>query len=54
MDKVDGIYLTVIDQDFEGDAFYPEIPAYFKEKSKTFLQENPKIEVLFYANTKKI
>lgn len=26
MDLVDKIYLTVIDQDFEGDAFYPEIP----------------------------
>ncbi|MBI3312694.1 MAG: dihydrofolate reductase [Candidatus Omnitrophica bacterium] len=53
MDKVDGIYLTNIEGDYEGDAFYPEMPSYFKEKSKTLLQENPKIEVIFYANTKK-
>lgn len=26
MDIVDKIYLTVIDQDFEGDALYPEVP----------------------------
>ena len=53
MDKIDGIYLTQIDQDYEGDVFYPEIPSYFKEKSKEKLQENPKIEVIFYENTKK-
>ncbi len=53
MDKVDGIYLTNIEGDYEGDAFYPEMPSYFKEKSKTLLQENPKIEMIFYANTKK-
>lgn len=26
MGIVDRVYLTVIDQDFEGDAFYPEVP----------------------------
>ena len=53
LDKIDGIYLTKIYASYEGDAFYPEIPKTFKEKSKTLLQENPKIEVIFYANSKK-
>ena len=53
MDKVDGIYLTLIDQEYEGDAFYPEIPDYFKEKSRTKLQDNPKIEVIKYERTEK-
>ncbi len=53
MSLVDGIYLTQIHKDYEGDTFYPEIPPYFKEKSKETLQENPKIEVIFYENTKK-
>lgn len=48
--NIDGIYLTCIDADYEGDAFYPEIPAFFKEKSRTPLQDDPKIEVIFYEN----
>ncbi|MBI4372216.1 MAG: dihydrofolate reductase [Candidatus Omnitrophica bacterium] len=54
MDLVDGIYLTRIHEDYEGDTFYPEIPSSFKEKTKEILQENPLIEVIFYENTKKI
>ena len=50
MDKIGGIYLTQIDADYEGDTFYPEIPDYFKEKSRTPLQDNPKIEVIFYES----
>ncbi len=50
--QVDGIYLTHIDADYEGDAFYPEIPPSFKEKSRTLLQDNPKIEVICYENKK--
>lgn len=48
LDQIDGIYLTRIHADFEGDAFYPEIPPAFKEISRTPLQENPKIEVMVY------
>ena len=50
MEHVHGIYLTLIDADYEGDAFYPEIPGFFKEKSRTPLQDEPKIEVIFYEN----
>ncbi len=53
MEKIDGIYLTKIHAHYEGDTFYPEIPTHFKEKSKEILQENPKIEVIFYENTRK-
>jgi len=48
IDQVDGISLTRIHADYEGDAFYPETPLFFKEKSRKVLQENPKIEVIFY------
>ena len=53
MALVDGIYLTKIHAHYKGDTFYPEIPPYFEEKSKKILQENPKIEVIFYENMKK-
>lgn len=45
---VHGIYLTRIDADYEGDAFYPEIPKNFAEQSREKLQDQPLIEVLFY------
>ena len=48
IDKIDGIYQTLIHQDFEGDAFYPGIPANFKEISREKLQESPLIEVIVY------
>ena len=53
MNQIDGIYLTSIEESYEGDVFYPEIPPHFKEKSREKLQDNPKIEVIFYENTKK-
>ncbi len=53
LDKVDGIYLTRIDADYEGDAFYPEIPEAFEEVSIEALQDNPKIEVVFYEKIDK-
>ncbi len=53
MPLVDGIYMTKIHADFEGDTFYPKVPGFFKEESKTLLQENPKLEVLFLRNQKK-
>lgn len=53
IDKVDGIYLTRIDADYEGDAFYPEIPDDFEEIEVTGLREkDPKIEVIFYERKK--
>ena len=48
---VDGIYLTRISQDYEGDAFYPGVPAGFKEVSRQALQENPSIEVIFHRRS---
>lgn len=48
MSLVNGIYLTRIHADFEGDTFYPELPEFFKEETRTPLQEDPKLEVVFY------
>lgn len=48
INQVDGIYLTRIDADYEGDVSYPEIPKSFDEIEIQELQENPKIEVVFY------
>ena len=48
LDLVQGIYMTRIYKDFEGDAYYPELPPRFEEKISTPLQEEPRIEVLFY------
>jgi len=47
---VNGIYLTHIDADFEGDAFYPELPEKFMERSRETIQENPRIERVYYEN----
>ena len=45
---VDGIYLTSIGERYEGNAFYPGVPAGFQEISRTALGENPLIEVIRY------
>lgn len=46
---IDGIYLTRIDKEYAGDAFYPEIPDLFEEVEIESLREkDPKIEVVFY------
>jgi len=52
IDRVDGIYLTRIYADFDGDVFYPEIPSFFVEKKRLPLQEDPKLEIIYYENTK--
>ncbi len=52
IDRVDGIYLTRIHADFLGDVLYPEIPAVFKERSRSKLQDNPLLEVVYYEKTK--
>lgn len=48
MPLVEGIYLTRIGQTYEGDAFYPGVPAAFREVSRQTLQEKPLIEAIFY------
>ena len=48
---VDGIYLTRIGQNCEGDAFYPGVSSAFKEVSRKTLQEKPIIEVIFYRRS---
>ena len=48
MNLVDGIYMTRIYADFEGDTYYPEVPKNFAEEPNQVLQENPKLEVIFY------
>ena len=52
IDRVDGIYLTRIHADFEGDVFYPEIPATFAEKKKLKIQDDPFLEVIYYEKNK--
>lgn len=47
--SVDGIYLTRIDADYEGDAYYPEVPDQFEEVEIQCLREkDPRIDVVFY------
>ncbi len=47
----DGVYMTRIDADYEGDAFYPPLPPSFEERSRRLLREDPKLEAFFYQNT---
>ena len=49
--KIDGIYLTQIEEEYEGDVYYPELPAHFKEKDRQKLQDHPRLEMIFYENT---
>jgi len=49
IDRADGIYLTRIHADYQGDVYYPEIPATFIEKSRAKLQDDPLLEVVFYT-----
>ena len=53
MPLVNGIYMTKIDAEFDGDTFYPKIPDSFVEESKMLLQENPKLEVVLLKNKRK-
>ncbi|HOW87044.1 MAG TPA: dihydrofolate reductase [Candidatus Omnitrophota bacterium] len=48
IDRVDGLYITRIHADFDGDVFYPEIPPAFKEMSRFKLQDDPALEVIYY------
>lgn len=51
---VNGIYLTCISAEYEGDAFYPAIPASFEEISRHRLQSNPDVDVIFYQNVARV
>jgi len=44
----EGLHVTNIDQDYEGDVFYPVIPQVFKEKTRKALQQNPALEVIYF------
>ncbi|MBU3759881.1 MAG: dihydrofolate reductase [Candidatus Omnitrophica bacterium] len=49
IEKADGIYMSRIDDVYEGDAFYPEIPDSFEEIEIELLREkDPRIEAVFY------
>ncbi len=49
INDVDGIYMTQIYADYEGDAFYPEIPEDFEEIEVVGLREkDPKIQAVYY------
>lgn len=49
IDRVDGIYMTRIHADYEGDVLYPEIPSFFREKTRSILQEkDPLLEIIYY------
>ena len=48
LNHIHGIYLTRIDADYEGDAFYPVLPASFEVAKKEKLQDNPFLEIICY------
>ncbi len=52
LNLVDGIYLTEIDADYEGDTYYPELGALFVREPGEILQENPRLQVVFYRRIK--
>ena len=54
MDRIDGIYLSRIHQEYEGDTYYPEIPNHFVEKERKTLQQDPIVEVIVLENSKRI
>jgi dihydrofolate reductase len=48
MKSVDGIYLTQIKEKYDGDTYYPEIPAHFKVVGREKSNENPELEFITY------
>ena len=49
LDRVDGIYLTRIPGTYEGDAFYPAIPAHFKLQERRPVPGDDRLELLVYV-----
>lgn len=53
INMVDGIYLTKIPEECDGDTFYPKIPDYFVKLLREKLQDSPRLDVIFYKDTRK-
>ena len=54
MPFADRIYLTIIDEEFDGDAFFPEIPDDFVEVRRSRVEEDVlPYDVVLYERTKK-
>lgn len=51
LSRVNGIYLTKIDAEYEGDAYYPVIPNHFELQSEETIQNDPKIVVCYFQST---
>jgi len=52
INEVDGIYLTRVLADYDGDAYYPEIPGFFKEKNKKTAEEKDTgLEFIYLENS---
>ena len=50
--QVEGIYQTKVPQNYEGDAYYPSIPKFFKpcEEISRALKEKYKIDIVYFEN----
>jgi dihydrofolate reductase len=54
MPLADRIYLTIIDEEFDGDSFFPEIPDDFVEVQRTRVDEDVlPYDMVLYERTKK-
>lgn len=53
MERINGIWLTRIEGDYEGDRFYPEIPfGQFEIKTRERPKEDPRLEFIYYERKK--
>lgn len=51
LDMVDFVYLTVIDKDFDGDTFYPDLPEFFVQSGEEKREGSPSLSFkTFYRN----
>jgi dihydrofolate reductase len=46
---VDRIYLTLVHEEFEGDAFFPEIPSSFEEAGRRTIQDLIPCDLVYYT-----
>ncbi len=49
LDRVDGIYMTLIPGTYDGDAFYPPIPYRLELRERQPLPGDDRLELLYYA-----